>query len=171
MKHLTVFFSFLGACASLAATIPAGVPVADGRVKLDVGAYVPGALLHFDGIRNAGADLPHDPAATTWKNLGTAGVDAGFPSISGDTSAWGTRGYVFSGKAMAQLLQAVDLGRNFTVQEVLDVDCSKQVKGTSNTWPNYFSEARDNCVFTRDQGNTLELKSDSFGSKSRASEK
>ena len=139
----------------------------EGRVKLDVGAYVPGALLHFDGIRNAGADLPHDPAATTWKNLGTAGVDASFQAIRGDASGWGTRGYQFQGKSMAQTLQPVNLGQNFTIQEVLDVDCANQIKPDPHTWPNYFAEMRDNCVFTRDLGNTLELKSDSFGSKTR----
>ena len=41
----------------------------------DVGDYVQsGLVLHFDGIRNAGASAPHDPATTTWANLGTLGA-------------------------------------------------------------------------------------------------
>ena len=39
----------------------------------DVGDYAPGAVWHFDGIRNVGADQPHSPTTTTWKNIGTTG--------------------------------------------------------------------------------------------------
>ena len=44
----------------------------------DVGDYVQdGLIAHYDGIRNAGANLPHDPNVTTWADLspnGTAGA-------------------------------------------------------------------------------------------------
>ena len=42
----------------------------------DVGDYVQdGLLLHYDGIRNAGAEAEHDQNATVWKNLGSAGAN------------------------------------------------------------------------------------------------
>ena len=75
--------------AYLAAEIPAWDEIYDaslpaGAKCLDAGAYVTNGLVaHFDGIRNAGAALPHDPTATTWKNLVAGGPDATIHSSGG----------------------------------------------------------------------------------------
>ena len=46
----------------------------EGLVTYDVGDYVQDGLVwNYDGIRNAGANADHDPSATTWVNLGSAG--------------------------------------------------------------------------------------------------
>ena len=56
-----------------------------GLTLMEPGAYAQQARLqgHFDGIRNAGADLPHDPDARTWKNLVSGGPDAPFTGGGG----------------------------------------------------------------------------------------
>ena len=47
---------------------------ADAVRVYDVDDYVQdGLVLHFDGIRNAGATALHNPNATTWVNLGSGG--------------------------------------------------------------------------------------------------
>ena len=49
----------------------------------DVGDYVQdGLLLHYDGIRNAGATAGHDPNATVWKNLGSGGAAYDYVRLS-----------------------------------------------------------------------------------------
>ena len=67
----------------------------------DVGDYVQsGLLLHYDGIRNAGAAADHDPNATVWKNLGTGG--AAYDMMRGgaaQSSAWTEKGYRFGNDA------------------------------------------------------------------------
>ena len=74
MKRLKSF-------AVLAVAISAILPLLGG-VKywdnpafraFDVGDYAPGAVWHFDGIRNVGANQPHSTTATTWKNIGSSG--------------------------------------------------------------------------------------------------
>lgn len=82
----------------------------------DVGDYVQkDLLLHFDGIRNVGADAPHNSSATTWKNLGSTGSDqdairssyveveggTGFVGNDGNTSqgSWTDDGFAFDGKS------------------------------------------------------------------------
>ena len=60
--------------AVIAAACHAGIKYWDNPdfKAFDVGDYVQdGLVLNYDGIRNAGADQPHDSTATTWKNLGT----------------------------------------------------------------------------------------------------
>ena len=52
---------------------PLGVS-ADAVRVYDVDDYVQdGLVLHFDGIRNAGATEAHSTDATTWANLGSLG--------------------------------------------------------------------------------------------------
>ena len=59
----------------VAASVHAGIKYWDNPAfrAFDVGDYAPGAVWHFDGIRNQGADQPHSTTATTWKNLGSSG--------------------------------------------------------------------------------------------------
>ena len=73
----------------------------DGLVNYDADDYVRnGLLLNYDGIRNAGLEAPHDPAATVWKNLGSAGSQYDATLSKGeDASAWTGSGYYFGGKS------------------------------------------------------------------------
>ena len=101
----------------------------------DVGDYVQDDLvLHLDGIRNAGADLPHDGTALAWRNLATEGSAAGgsasfmnladgtvlFLGVGDDGSAWTDKGYYFGGYTYAFMDRGLALARDVTVQAVTD---------------------------------------------------
>ena len=46
------------------------------HAEVDVTKYIRNGLVaHYDGIRNAGAGVAHDPAATVWKDLSGNGYD------------------------------------------------------------------------------------------------
>ena len=75
-----------------------------------------GLLLHVDGIRNAGADKPHDNAASAWVDL-VAGKFAPFHHDADDGSAWREDGYYFGGTSYAQFTaQLAGLTNTVTVQ-------------------------------------------------------
>ena len=67
----------------------------------DVDDYVQnGLLLHYDGIRNAGAAADHDQNATVWKNLGSGGAAYDMPrGGAAQSSAWTEKGYRFGNDA------------------------------------------------------------------------
>lgn len=111
-----------------------------GNVKggYDVGDYIQGNLiLHFDGIRNAGATADHDSSATTWANLGTLGstYDAyktEFASAKGSVGAWDNSGYYFKGKELFKIGNGsngtqLNLGEKITVQVYSGFNASEQV--------------------------------------------
>lgn len=119
-----------------------------GNVKggYDVGDYIPGNLiLHFDGIRNAGATADHDSSVTTWANLGTLGstYDAyktEFISSKGSVGEWNDSGYYFKGKELFKIGNTtangtkLDLGEKITVQVYSGFNASDQVA----TYPCFF---------------------------------
>jgi len=167
--------------AYLAAEIPAWDEIYDaslpaGAKCLDAGAYVTNGLVaHFDGIRNAGAALPHDPTATTWKNLVAGGPDATIHSSGG---SWKDgKGFYFTGAAKgeyAYLDAAVTLGPFSTVQLAMDVKTSEQSAGTSPSWfPTMLVSPDDKySVFLPNnsdtKSSTLQFKNDEFvGTKNR----
>ena len=167
--------------AYLAAEIPAWDEIYDaslpaGAKCLDAGAYVTNGLVaHFDGIRNAGAALPHDPTATTWKNLVAGGPDATIHSSGG---SWKDgKGFYFTGAAKgeyAYLDAAVTLGPFSTVQLAMDVKTSEQSSGTSPPWfPTMLVSPDDKySVFlpnnSDSKSTTLQFKNDEFvGTKNR----
>ncbi|MBR1588689.1 MAG: hypothetical protein IJ658_10230 [Kiritimatiellae bacterium] len=80
----------------------------DGLVTYDVGDYVQGGLvLHYDGIRNAGAGRPHSATTRTWVNLAApGGHDLTYRTA--DTPAWTADGCKFPAST-------VFLGGAFTV--------------------------------------------------------
>ena len=93
-----------------------------------------GLLLHVDGIRNVGADKPHDNAASEWVDL-VGGKVASFYHDADDASAWREDGYYFGGTSFAQFTaQMTGLTNTVTVQVVCDAVPS-QLKRTV-TWPN-----------------------------------
>ena len=90
-------------------------PEGEGRlVVYDVDDYVQdGLILHYDGIRNAGATAAHDPEALQWRNIAPgyenrwpmdrcSYVDSGsgYASVRNDATegAWTDNGFAFTGK-------------------------------------------------------------------------
>ena len=130
-----------------------------------LGDYVQDGLVAWlDGIRNAGADLPHDRAATTWVDLSVR--KSGVQLSTNDMSHWTDDGYYFclgSGneRSYAYLRQTLSLGKVGTIEFASDVDLTKKnptgadnyvgrfVSYVTGTGSGAFS---DSCV--RNQGNT-----------------
>lgn len=96
----------------------------------DVADYVQGGLvLHLDGIRNAGVDVPHDGTATTWKDISyrnSYGV-----LQKNDLSHWTEDGYYFTNSSAGAYCYVImedrlSLGTNGTIEIACDVDKSAQ---------------------------------------------
>ena len=139
MKTRTPYATLLLALAALPAF--AGIKYWDNPdyKNFDVDDYVQtDMLLHFDGIRNVGAEAGHDSAATTWANLGTAGsaqdavwcsyipVEGGSGYVGSNPNssegAWEKDGFRFNGKAyFAKLPGGTSFTRpaSYTVQVAL----------------------------------------------------
>ncbi len=122
----------------------------------DVGDYVQsGLVLHFDGIRNAGASAPHDPAATTWANLGTLGAaqNAAKTTLASSVPSgavpgeWADDGYAFKGKEYFALGGTVSLGSELTTQVSMDYDESAQVASYPALFGATASSSRDDYFF------------------------
>lgn len=126
-----------------------------GLNAYDVRDYVQdGLVAHFDGIRNAGAEKPHDDAATEWTDLVDETRKAAFVDVPVDVEAkagvrdgtkrWLSDGYYFDGTVYAQMQKGVALGLNATIQLVTDVVPSGQM---TNQYPNVFAAPNDFCFF------------------------
>ncbi len=108
-----------------------------------------GLVLNFDGIRNAGADVAHNPGAGTWVNLGSAGGVATFNSTA-DGSEWTVSGYTFGGASYATLSTTVSLTNTVTIQ-VVSAMTFDTLKGTASSvsWPMFIggetSAKKDAC--------------------------
>ncbi len=101
----------------------------EGKLKTyDLDDYVPGAAVHFDGIRNAGASAAHDPNATTWANLGTANMDLVRIKYGyGDLGGWDGDGYWFTDTPkFTNYMGIVSWPQTYTVQVLLDVNAADQ---------------------------------------------
>ena len=97
----------------------------------DVGDYVQGGLVGWlDGIRNVGADQPHDSAATTWVDL--SGRASSVTLKENDSSHWTDDGYYFdigsdgTTSSYAYLKPQLSLGENGTIEIASQIDYSKQ---------------------------------------------
>ena len=129
------------AVTAAVATISA-LAVADAVHVYDVDDYVQdGLVLHFDGIRNAGADVAHDATIRTWKNLVEGCPSATFTSDSNGYWVNGN-GFYFEGRSKlcgARIDEAVMLGPNMTIQVAVDVDTAIQQSATTKgVYPAYF---------------------------------
>ena len=118
----------------------------------DVGDYAPGAVWHFDGIRNVGADQPHSTTTTTWKNIGSSGASNnvwirylnaagnGWANSSAPASlgivngrnlgSWTENGFVFTGDSewRAASPASISTGTNYTLQAVVYAKISGQTR-------------------------------------------
>ncbi|HOE61659.1 MAG TPA: hypothetical protein PK251_14985 [Candidatus Latescibacteria bacterium] len=132
-----------------------------GLVTYDVGDYVQeGLIVHFDGIRNVGADLPHDSTAGSWQDLSPRRSRGLIIQRMPDTSGWLENGYSFAGSNYVQVAKKVSPGSEVTLEMLLDVKPSEQ-KGK---YPTFFSGYENDSFvfFIRDTGTTLEWKQDVF---------
>jgi len=102
--------------------------MADAVRVYDVDDYVQrGLITHFDGIRNAGADVAHDSTAVGWTNLVARQPHAEFV---GDTGSWAESGlgYSFKGTGSAYAMissPGIELGNYATIQLALDATPSE----------------------------------------------
>ena len=116
-----------------------------GLTAMEPSAYVQTGLVgHFDAIRNAGADLPHDFTTRTWKNLVSGGPDAPFTGNGGYWTANG-KGFYFDGASVYARLASpgIDLHHETsTIQLVLDAPTSQQPLG-SGFYPGLFYSSDD----------------------------
>jgi len=132
-----------------------------------------GLVAWLDGICNAGANLPHDSAATTWVDLSVR--KSGVQLTTNDNSHWTDDGYYFclgSGgeRSYAYLRQTLSLGETGTIEFSSDVDLKKKnPTGVSNYVGRFVSYVTgnssgaysDSCV--RNQGDTqLEWNADNW---------
>ena len=151
--------------------IPAEVTNRTGAlIPLDAVAYIQTGLMgHFDAIRNAGIDQPHNPTATEWKNLASGYPDAEFV---GNVGYW-RNGYSFystgdEALSYVRLKSELNVGSKMAVQLVTTIDSTKQYNG-SNIY-NIFFHSPDN-EFSLYYQNTsasaktqkLIMKADKFG--------
>ena len=107
----------------------------DGLVAYDAGDYVQdGLVLHYDGIRNAGLDAPHDSAATTWVNVANPGTGdlARYSLVSSAwqegaaTGSWTNNGFVFSKNALFRYADSFTVPTRYTTQAVFEAKQSEQ---------------------------------------------
>ena len=117
-----------------------------GLTAMEPSAYAKQSDLvgHFDGIRNAGANLPHDFTTRTWKNLVSGGPDAPFTGNGGYWTADG-KGFYFDGSSVYARLASpgIDLHHETsTIQLALNTPTSDQPLG-SNFYPGLFYSSDD----------------------------
>ncbi len=111
---------------------------ASGATLMEPSAYVQNGLIgNFDGIRNAGANLPHDFTTRTWKNLVSSGPDAKFYYKNAETTEgnWTVNGFYFNNNVCARLVSNLSLGTYPTVEFVTTVNINDQTYGSNK---NYF---------------------------------
>ena len=97
-----------------------------------------GLILHLDGIRNVGADKPHDPSSPRWVDL-AGGKVASIQHDESDASTWRDDGYFFGGRSFAQTYpQLSELkGKTvLTVEIVCDTTTNALAKLETSRSPN-----------------------------------
>ena len=107
-----------------------------------------GLVVNYDGIRNVGANAPHDPNALVWRNVAPAGgyhldrycyptdkTDEKVAAVKGayaDGSFWSDDGFCFSGLGSHFFCaDKVTLGTGYTLQVLADVKPSDQTLNTT----------------------------------------
>jgi len=94
----------------------------------DVDDYVQdGLVLHLDGYRNAGADVPHDATSTRWEDLASGNAADITHHSTDDSSEWTDSGYFFGGNTVAIMNNGITLFTTVTVQVACgNIDTSAQ---------------------------------------------
>ena len=126
MQTKTSFIIVLGALLCVSSAFAA--------LKYDVGDYVQdGLVVHLDGIRNVGANAPHNPKSTIWVNLADANNPANI--VSNSSSGWRNgSGYYFcwdESASHATLAYAAPAMTQATFEFVFEGDWNSQ---TAKNW-------------------------------------
>ena len=125
MRDIDVFAKCSMITVMFFAVMAAHVSEAKLKTVWDVGDYVQNGLLaNYDGIRNAGADKPHESTKEEWVDL-VGGSTAALIKISdeaADHGEWKENGYRFEGYSYFQAANEIELGNEFTVQLVTDTE-------------------------------------------------
>ena len=142
MKRFSSPFALVAALAALPAA--AAVKYWDNPAfkAYDVGDYVQdGLVLHYDGIRNAGADAEHSTTSDTWVNLASDGslpltwcswisANSKFQRVRNDTTqgTWEEDGFHFNGQsvfATEESSNLFSLPETYTMQFTMTADLSE----------------------------------------------
>lgn len=110
-------------CAFAAASAHAGIKYWDNPAfrAYDADACVQeGLVLNFDGIRNAGLAVDHDPDATTWVNLAPTNRYDLALSKSGTAAAWTDHGFDFKALTTFASREPFTFTTSYTVQVLAD---------------------------------------------------
>ena len=141
-------------------------------------------VLFYDGICNVGTNQPHSYAATTWKNLGSAGagndmflqrlnaagngwIAASDFSIVGerDPGVWTENGFVLKGDSRFRVVStggsagAIDTGTDYSLQMLLDAKAADQT--TTYAFP--FSLSANKFSFVLYKSGSLAWRNDNDG--------
>ena len=133
---MNITHRIITATAALAAALVA-LPSIAGLRQWEPSDYIQDNLvLHYDGIRNAGADAAHDSGATVWKDLSPSGNDAStyVHSSASNNGKWGDNGFVFATDSYWKADGRTSLSGDFTLQVACDTTTS-DMQNTKN-WPN-----------------------------------
>ncbi len=169
LPHSVPCRAILGAAFCALAALPARA-----TLKYQPGDYAAqdALVVHLDGIANAGVGKPHDPTAAQWANLADPANPVAIVKRQADASAWTDSGYYFGGKAYGITANALESMTTLTIEAVGDWPAASQGSGTgSQTYYCMYVSAnlvgKDFGVFTVNQGNQLQWKTDNFGVSSR----
>ncbi len=135
-------FAYTNCAASAGARVTWNWRLKNGVKKIDADDYLQAGLVFgLDGIRNAGLGVAHDPAATTWKNLGTGGdlTLTTFDATNG-AGSWKDKGYFFTAGSCFYADNNIFLGRQATIQFAANHNMSIQV----TKWPSVFGPGSEN---------------------------
>ena len=150
MKFTSIRAAVIAATVAVGATLPAlaGIKYWDNPEykAYDVGDYVQGDLIwNYDGIRNVGANVAHDPNALTWANLGSFGsandlvlqrYSSSWTAVSstelgaGTYGEWTDKGFVFKGNSRFRRdgPGKIKVGTSYTIQFLVDATSAGQAK-------------------------------------------
>ena len=96
---------------------------------VDTEQYVQdGLLLHYDGIRNAGAKAAHATDANTWVNLGSGGTAYTLTRLNGK-GVWTEDGYKTANDDAFWSQQKISFPSSYTIQMLVDAKTADQTKG------------------------------------------
>ncbi len=142
-------------------------PCAQAALKYDVGGYVQdGLVLHLDGIRNVGANVPHDGSATVWANLAGGGgamktAYAGTGKNSSGTGRWLDNAFYMDADWYFKTIGVIPASESVTVEVFGDFTPTQPT-----THPNFISVAdggsTTDCGIWMN-GGALKWKLDSYG--------
>ena len=132
---------------------------ASGTIGGETSGYVRSGLeLHFDGIRNAGADAAHDASATAWTDLSGNGRHGTLFGNADGSSGWTDDGFRFNANAVFNTTAAFSLGTSFTAETLLDVAQSDATRNLQIFTMNTVTEPQPCYLYYQSAGKAFRLR-------------